>query len=160
LRGTDRVANQRMIDSSPVSQYPINLSLPARRSIRQCCVSSSYRRRCWVRPHLRRRSRSDGVRVLLRALDRRSVENRRYRDVDDLGCGGLRSDGGIRLAGKEFGQLILAACFFTDLGTVVALGLLFANYNLWLVALAVAIVASMVWFQNSCRSSSRAPGGT
>ncbi len=48
------------------------------------------------------------------------------------------------LAGKEFGQLILAACFFTDLGTVVALGLLFANYNLWLMALAVAIVASMV----------------
>jgi Kef-type K+ transport system membrane component KefB len=48
------------------------------------------------------------------------------------------------LAGKEFGQLILAACFFTDLGTVVALGLLFANYNLWLVGLAVAIVASMV----------------
>jgi Kef-type K+ transport system membrane component KefB len=48
------------------------------------------------------------------------------------------------LAGKEFGQLILAACFFTDLGTVVALGLLFANYNLWLVGLAAAIVASMV----------------
>ncbi len=48
------------------------------------------------------------------------------------------------LAGKEFGQLILAACFFTDLGTVVALGLLFANYNLWLVALAVSIVAAMV----------------
>jgi Kef-type K+ transport system membrane component KefB len=47
------------------------------------------------------------------------------------------------LAGKEFGQLILAACFFTDLGTVVALGLLFANYNIWLVALCVAIVASM-----------------
>ncbi|MGA8535626.1 MAG: cation:proton antiporter [Candidatus Tumulicola sp.] len=48
------------------------------------------------------------------------------------------------LAGKEFGQLILAACFFTDLGTVVALGLLFANYNLWLAALAAAIVASIV----------------
>lgn len=47
------------------------------------------------------------------------------------------------LAGKEFGQLILAACFFTDLGTVVVLGLLFANYNLWLVALIGAIVASM-----------------
>lgn len=47
------------------------------------------------------------------------------------------------LAGKEFGQLILAACFFTDLGTVVALGLLFANYNLWLAALAVAIVAAV-----------------
>ena len=46
------------------------------------------------------------------------------------------------LAGKEFGQLILAACFFTDLGTVVALGMLFANYNLWLVALTVAIIAA------------------
>jgi Kef-type K+ transport system membrane component KefB len=47
------------------------------------------------------------------------------------------------LAGKEFGQIILAACFFTDLGTVVALGLLFANYNLWLVALIAGIVAAM-----------------
>jgi len=36
------------------------------------------------------------------------------------------------LAGKEFGQLILAACFVTDLGTVLALGLLFANFNSWL----------------------------
>ena len=50
------------------------------------------------------------------------------------------------LAGKRFGQLILAACFVTDLGTVVALGLLFADYNAWLVlflaltALSVAIV--------------------
>jgi Kef-type K+ transport system membrane component KefB len=49
------------------------------------------------------------------------------------------------LAGKEFGQLILAACFFTDLGTVVALGLLFANYNLWLAGLVGAIVASVVF---------------
>ncbi|HEY7992868.1 MAG TPA: cation:proton antiporter [Candidatus Eremiobacteraceae bacterium] len=36
------------------------------------------------------------------------------------------------LAGTPFGQLILAACFITDLGTVVALGLLFANVNAWL----------------------------
>ena len=42
------------------------------------------------------------------------------------------------LAGKRFGQLILAACFITDLGTVIALGLLFADYNAWL-ALFVAI---------------------
>jgi Kef-type K+ transport system membrane component KefB len=48
------------------------------------------------------------------------------------------------LANREFGQLILAACFFTDLGTVVALGLLFASYNFWLVGLAAAIVAAMV----------------
>jgi Kef-type K+ transport system membrane component KefB len=47
------------------------------------------------------------------------------------------------LARKEFGQLILAACFFTDLGTVVALGLLFANYNVWLAGLTVAIAASV-----------------
>jgi len=47
------------------------------------------------------------------------------------------------LASKEFGQLILAACFFTDLGTVVALGLLFANYNLWFAGLAVAIVVAV-----------------
>ncbi|HTC29613.1 MAG TPA: cation:proton antiporter [Candidatus Acidoferrum sp.] len=48
------------------------------------------------------------------------------------------------LAGRKFGQLILAACFFTDLGTVVALGLLFANYNLWLVLLVVSIVLGMI----------------
>jgi Kef-type K+ transport system membrane component KefB len=48
-----------------------------------------------------------------------------------------------RLAGTDFGQLILAACFITDLGTVVALGLLFANYNGWLAALAVGIVIAI-----------------
>ncbi|MFN2461126.1 MAG: cation:proton antiporter [Candidatus Velthaea sp.] len=48
-----------------------------------------------------------------------------------------------RLAGNDFGQLILAACFITDLGTVVALGLLFANYNAWLIALIVAIIVAM-----------------
>src|SRR5580693_6526608 len=47
------------------------------------------------------------------------------------------------LASKELGQLILAACFFTDLGTVVALGLLFANYNLWLAALVAGIVVAV-----------------
>lgn len=48
------------------------------------------------------------------------------------------------LASKEFGQLILAACFFTDLGTVVALGLLFANYNLWLVGLVAGIAVAVI----------------
>ncbi len=33
----------------------------------------------------------------------------------------------------ELGKLILAACFVTDLGTVVALGVFFANYNLYMV---------------------------
>jgi Kef-type K+ transport system membrane component KefB len=38
----------------------------------------------------------------------------------------------------ELGKIILAACFITDLGTVLALGIVFANFNLWLVAFAVA----------------------
>ena len=48
------------------------------------------------------------------------------------------------LAGKDFGQLILAACFITDLGTVVALSLLFANYNGWLVLFLTASAAAVV----------------
>lgn len=54
------------------------------------------------------------------------------------------------LASKDFGQLILAACFVTDLGTVVALGLLFANYNAWFAiflgasAVAIALVPRML----------------
>ena len=32
----------------------------------------------------------------------------------------------------DLGKLILAACFVTDLGTVLALGLIFANYDYWL----------------------------
>lgn len=40
----------------------------------------------------------------------------------------------------ELGKVILAACFVTDLGTVVALGLIFANYNLWLLLFVCALV--------------------
>lgn len=40
----------------------------------------------------------------------------------------------------ELGKVILAACFVTDLGTVVALGILFANYNIWLVIFSVTTV--------------------
>jgi Kef-type K+ transport system membrane component KefB len=42
----------------------------------------------------------------------------------------------------ELGKIILAACFITDLGTVVALGIVFANYSIWLVALAAAIIVA------------------
>ncbi len=44
----------------------------------------------------------------------------------------------------ELGKVILAACFVTDLGTVVALGLLFANYDRWL-AVFVVVMALFVW---------------
>jgi hypothetical protein len=43
----------------------------------------------------------------------------------------------------EIGKLILAACFVTDLGTVLALGVLFANFNLWLVVFVVFVVATL-----------------
>ena len=43
----------------------------------------------------------------------------------------------------EIGKLILAACFITDLGTVLALGVLFANFNLWLVVFVVVTVATL-----------------
>jgi len=44
----------------------------------------------------------------------------------------------------ELGKIILAACFVNDLGTVVALGVLFANYNIWLAVFAVATGLAMV----------------
>ncbi len=46
----------------------------------------------------------------------------------------------------EIGKLILAACFVNDLGTVVLLGALFANYNIWLLifVLVTAIVLAIL----------------
>ncbi len=41
----------------------------------------------------------------------------------------------------ELGRIILAACFINDIGTVLALGLVFANYNLYLVLFAVVTIA-------------------
>lgn len=48
----------------------------------------------------------------------------------------------------ELGKLILAACFVNDLGTVVALGAIFANYNYWLIVFAV--VTAVVMFVTPC----------
>lgn len=45
----------------------------------------------------------------------------------------------------EIGKIILAACFINDLGTVLALGVIFANYNVWLAAFAAATAVSL-WF--------------
>jgi Kef-type K+ transport system membrane component KefB len=46
---------------------------------------------------------------------------------------------------SELGKLILAACFVTDFGTVLALGIIFANFNGWL-ALFVAVTAVVLWY--------------
>ena len=43
------------------------------------------------------------------------------------------------------GKMILAACFITDFGTVLALGGLFANFNVWLVVF-VAVMCVVLWF--------------
>jgi Kef-type K+ transport system membrane component KefB len=43
------------------------------------------------------------------------------------------------------GKMILAACFITDFGTVLALGTLFANYDLWLL-LFVIVTLLVLWF--------------
>lgn len=45
---------------------------------------------------------------------------------------------------SELGKIILAACFVTDLGTVLALGILFANYNIWLVLFAVITIGTLI----------------
>ena len=44
----------------------------------------------------------------------------------------------------ELGKIILAACFVNDLGTVLALGLIFARYDLWL-ALFAGVTAVALW---------------
>ncbi|HKO09925.1 MAG TPA: cation:proton antiporter [Alphaproteobacteria bacterium] len=44
---------------------------------------------------------------------------------------------------SEIGKIILAACFVNDLGTVLALGVVFANYNAWLAAFGLATVAAL-----------------
>ena len=44
----------------------------------------------------------------------------------------------------EIGKVILAACFVNDLGTVLALGLAFAHYDVWLVVF-TAVTAIVLW---------------
>lgn len=44
----------------------------------------------------------------------------------------------------EIGKIILAACFINDLGTVLVLGILFANYNAWL-ALFALVTGAVMW---------------
>jgi Kef-type K+ transport system membrane component KefB len=50
------------------------------------------------------------------------------------------------------GKMILAACFITDFGTVLALGGLFANFNGWLLAF-VIIMCVVLWFMPAWTTS-------
>jgi Kef-type K+ transport system membrane component KefB len=44
----------------------------------------------------------------------------------------------------DFGKLILAACFITDFGTVIALGVCFANYD-WSLVIFIVVAALALW---------------
>ena len=60
---------------------------------------------------------------------------------------------------QEIGKLILAACFVTDLGTVLALGGLFADLN-WLLLVFIVVTAAAMWFMPSAtRFVMRSVGG-
>src|SRR5262249_39892053 len=43
----------------------------------------------------------------------------------------------------ELGKIILAACFINDIGTVLALGLIFANYNLYLLVFVILTIIAV-----------------
>lgn len=49
------------------------------------------------------------------------------------------------LSETAMGKMLLAACFITDFGTVLALGILFADFNIWLLVFAVVLVI-VLWF--------------
>jgi Kef-type K+ transport system membrane component KefB len=49
------------------------------------------------------------------------------------------------LSDTAMGKMILAACFITDLGTVLALGTLFANFNVWLLVFVITTLI-VLWF--------------
>ena len=52
------------------------------------------------------------------------------------------------LSDTAMGKMILAACFITDFGTVLALGTLFANFNIWLFVF-VVIMCIVLWYMGS-----------
>jgi Kef-type K+ transport system membrane component KefB len=63
------------------------------------------------------------------------------------------------LAAREIGKLILATCFVTDLGTVLFLGLLFANVNPLLIGFAASTALAVVLVPRLTRVLvSRVPG--
>jgi Kef-type K+ transport system membrane component KefB len=49
------------------------------------------------------------------------------------------------LSNTALGKMLLAACFITDFGTVLALGVIFADFNIWLLVF-IVIMAIFLWF--------------
>ncbi len=63
-----------------------------------------------------------------------------------------------RLAATELGQLLLASCFVTGLGTVAGLDLFFADYNLLLGVLVVVVALAMAFASRGLRAVFAATG--
>src|SRR3972149_1745921 len=66
----------------------------------------------------------------------------------------------------EIGKIILACCFVNDVGTVLALGVVFANYNVWLALFGAATALAMwvmpkvmPWFTKSFGGRGSEPPG-
>lgn len=55
------------------------------------------------------------------------------------------------LNNTDLGKLILAACFVTDFGTVLALGILFASFNIWMLVFLVVVAATLWKLQSITR---------
>lgn len=53
------------------------------------------------------------------------------------------------LGSTPLGKTLLAACFITDFGTVLALGVLFADFNIWMLVF-VVVTATVLWFMPRC----------
>ena len=49
------------------------------------------------------------------------------------------------LGSTALGKMILAACFITDFGTVLALGVLFADFNIWMLVFVVVLCITL-WY--------------
>lgn len=49
-----------------------------------------------------------------------------------------------KLSDTSLGKMILAACFINDFGTVLALGVLFANFNLWMIVF-IIVLSIVLW---------------
>jgi Kef-type K+ transport system membrane component KefB len=49
------------------------------------------------------------------------------------------------LSESAMGKMILAACFITDFGTVLALGVLFADFNIWMVVF-IVVLSIVLWY--------------
>ena len=55
------------------------------------------------------------------------------------------------LNASELGKLILAACFVNDLGTVLALGGFFANFDIWMLVFAAVTIVALCLLPTSTR---------